>query len=86
MMLPKRGDGEGRLQRLPRHRQEDGRARVQGVAKKYKGDAAASRHSARRCARAAAGIWGQIPMPPNPPEKISDADLKVLVEWVLTKY
>ena len=29
------------------------------------------------------GVYGPIPMPPNPPDKISDADLKAVVEWVL---
>ncbi len=29
------------------------------------------------------GVWGPIPMAPNPVEKISDADLKTAVEWVL---
>jgi len=28
------------------------------------------------------GVWGAIPMPPNGP-KVSDADIKVLAEWVL---
>jgi cytochrome c len=28
------------------------------------------------------GVWGPIPMPPNSP-KVSDADIKTLVEWVL---
>jgi cytochrome c len=28
-------------------------------------------------------VWGPIPMPPNGPEKISDADLKAALEWVL---
>ena len=31
------------------------------------------------------GVYGQIPMPPNPKNKISDDDLKKLVEWVLSK-
>ena len=31
------------------------------------------------------GVYGPIPMPPNPAAKISDADLHDLVEWVLTK-
>ena len=31
------------------------------------------------------GVYGPIPMPPNPASKISDADLHALVEWVLTK-
>ena len=29
------------------------------------------------------GVYGPIPMPPNPVEKLSDADLKAAVEWVL---
>jgi cytochrome c len=29
------------------------------------------------------GVWGPIPMPPNPPEKISDADLKLVIESIL---
>jgi cytochrome c len=31
------------------------------------------------------GAYGPIPMPPNPKEKIGDADLHELVEWLLTK-
>ena len=31
------------------------------------------------------GAYGAIPMPPNPKDKISDDDLKKLVEWILTK-
>lgn len=29
------------------------------------------------------GVWGDIPMAPNPPSKISDDDLKTLLEWIL---
>ena len=41
---------------------------------------------ARREARAedqgrGAGVWGQIPMPPNP--QVSDDDIKALVSWIL---
>jgi cytochrome c len=28
------------------------------------------------------GVWGPIPMPPHP--GISDADLKIMVDWVLS--
>jgi cytochrome c len=31
------------------------------------------------------GAYGPIPMPPNPPTKLNDADLHSLLEWVLTK-
>ena len=29
------------------------------------------------------GVWGQMPMPPNPVAKIWDAELKAAVEWIL---
>lgn len=29
------------------------------------------------------GVWGPVPMPPNPPEKISDADLKAVIQSIL---
>ena len=29
------------------------------------------------------GVWGPIPMSPNPVEKISDGDLKDVVSWIL---
>jgi cytochrome c len=57
----------------------------QDIAKKYKGDAAAVATLSAKVRKGGAGNWGQIPMPPNPPEKISDADLKGVVEWILTK-
>jgi cytochrome c len=57
----------------------------QDIAKKYKGDPKAVATLAEKVRKGGAGNWGQIPMPPNPPEKISDADLKSLVEWILTK-
>lgn len=30
------------------------------------------------------GEWGDVPMAPNPPEKISDDNLKRVVEWILS--
>ena len=29
------------------------------------------------------GVYGPVPMPPNPPDKISDADLKAVIEAIL---
>ena len=29
------------------------------------------------------GVFGPVPMPPNPPEKISDADLSAVIAWIL---
>jgi cytochrome c len=32
--------------------------------------------------RGGSGVWGSIPMPPN--TQVSDADIKNLVDWILT--
>jgi cytochrome c len=29
------------------------------------------------------GVWGPLPMAPTPADKLSDADLKAVVTWVL---
>lgn len=54
----------------------------QDVAKKYKGDKEAEAKLIKKVKEGGTGVWGQIPMPPNSP-KVSDADIKTLVEWVL---
>lgn len=52
------------------------------IAAKYKGqDASAA--LAQKVRSGGKGVFGPIPMPPNPPEKISDADLKEGVGWIL---
>jgi cytochrome c len=58
---------------------------LQDIAKKYKGDPKAVATLTGQVRKGGTGKWGQIPMPPSPPEKISDPDLKALVEWILTK-
>jgi len=57
----------------------------QDVAKKYKGDAKAVAMLSEKVRKGSTGTWGQVPMPPTPPERISDADLKAVLEWILTK-
>lgn len=52
------------------------------VAKKYKGNADAVAMLSKKIKDGSTGVWGAIPMPPNGP-KVSDADIKVLAEWVL---
>jgi cytochrome c len=54
----------------------------QEVAAKYKGDASAPAKLADKVKKGGVGVWGQIPMPPN--AQVSDADIKNLVEWILT--
>ena len=52
------------------------------VAKKYKDDKDAVEKLSKKVKAGGSGVWGPIPMPPNGP-KVSDADIKTLVEWVL---
>jgi len=53
----------------------------QDVAAKYKGQADAADKLAAKVKAGGVGVWGQVPMPPNP--TVPDADLKALVTWVL---
>jgi sulfite dehydrogenase len=53
------------------------------VAARYKGNAAAPAALAKKVKEGGQGVWGQVPMPPNP--GLSDADAKLMVEWVLTR-
>ncbi len=51
------------------------------VALKYKGDAAAADKLAKEIRAGSKGVWGPTPMPAQ--AKISDADLKKVVAWIL---
>ena len=51
------------------------------VAKKYTGDATAADKLQAKVKNGSTGVWGSIPMPPN---AVPPADLKALVEWVLS--
>ena len=51
------------------------------VAKKYKGDSGAEAKLIGKVKAGGSGVWGQIPMPPN---NVPDADVKTLVEWILS--
>jgi cytochrome c len=57
------------------------------IAAKYKGQADAAAKLADKVRKGGVGVWGPppIPMPPNPVDKISDADLKTVVQWVLAR-
>ena len=54
----------------------------QDVAAKYKGDASAAAKLVDKVKKGGSGVWGPIPMPPN--AQVSDADIKSLVDWILT--
>ncbi len=51
------------------------------VAKKYTGDKSAAKALAAKIKAGGSGVWGQVPMPPNP--SVSDADLQALTKWIL---
>jgi cytochrome c len=51
------------------------------VAKKYAGDASALGKLEHKVKAGGSGVWGAIPMPPN---NVPDADIKTMVEWVLS--
>jgi cytochrome c len=52
------------------------------IAKKYAGDKDAAKTLAAKVkAGSKGGVWGQIPMPPNP--NVTDADMQVLIKWIL---
>lgn len=52
------------------------------VAKKYAGDKTAQAKLVAKVKAGGKGVWGQIPMPPNP--NVKDEDLEKLVTWVLS--
>ena len=53
------------------------------VAARYKGNAGAPVALVRKVKEGGHGVWGPVPMPPHP--GLSDADARLLVEWVLTR-
>lgn len=51
------------------------------VAAKYKGDKDAVKKLSEKVRKGGTGVWGQIPMPPNPTP--TDAEIKSMVETVM---
>ena len=52
----------------------------QDIAKKYKGQSVAATLE-EMVKKGGSGVWGQVPMAPNP--TVPDADIKKLVAWIL---
>ncbi len=55
----------------------------QEVSAKYKGDETAAATLAKKIKDGGVGVWGKVPMPPNP--LVSEAEAETLAKWVLTK-
>lgn len=59
----------------------------QDVAAKYKGQKETERKETEtklieKVKKGGAGVWGNIPMPPN--SAVKDEDIKILVKWILS--
>lgn len=53
------------------------------VAMKYKDDKDAESKLAKKIREGSNGVWGQVPMPPNP--AVNEAEAKTLAAWIMTK-
>jgi len=51
------------------------------VSAKYKGDPKAQAYLMDKVHKGGSGVWGPIPMPPNP--NVPDADLKAMVTYII---
>lgn len=53
------------------------------VAAKYKGDKAAQANLEKKVKAGGKGVWGDMVMPPN--AHVKDADIAVIVKWILSQ-
>jgi cytochrome c len=53
------------------------------IAARYKADPAAAATMATRIRHGSKGVWGSMPMPAIDAQRASDADIAVLVPWIL---
>lgn len=52
------------------------------VAAKYSGDSGAAEMLAKKIRNGGVGVWGEMPMPPQP--QVSEEDAKALAEFILS--
>ena len=52
------------------------------VADRYRKDKGAEANLVQKVKAGGTGVWGDIPMPPN--GHVKDADIKTIVEWILS--
>ena len=63
---------------VERHRRHDRAARAQP----HEGDAQAEAKLVAKVRKGGKGVWGEVPMPPN--VTVKEADVRTLVQYVLT--
>ena len=52
------------------------------IAAKYKDDKTAEAKMIDKVKKGGGGVWGSVPMPPHP--QVPDADIKTVVQWMLS--
>lgn len=52
------------------------------IAGKYRNDKAAEANLVKKVKAGGKGVWGDVPMPPN--AHVKDADIKTMVQWILS--
>lgn len=52
------------------------------IADRYRKDLEAPASLTQKVKAGGKGVWGDIPMPPNP--HVKDADIKTMVQWILS--
>ena len=52
------------------------------VANRYRKDKGAEANLVQKVKAGGTGVWGDIPMPPN--AHVKDADIKTIVQWILS--
>lgn len=52
------------------------------IAAKYRSDKKAEASLIKKVKEGGKGVWGEVPMPPN--GHVKDADIKTMVEWILS--
>lgn len=53
------------------------------IAARYKGQSGAPAALAEKVRKGSKGVWGAVPMPATEPARLSDAELKAVVAWIL---
>ncbi len=52
------------------------------VANRYRKDKGAEANLVQKVKAGGTGVWGDVPMPPN--AHVKDADIKTIVQWILS--
>ncbi|MHA7815934.1 MAG: c-type cytochrome [Pseudohaliea sp.] len=57
----------------------------QAIAERYAGDEGAAGLLAQRVREGSQGVWGEAMMMPTPKEKLGDAELARVIDWILSR-